>query len=276
MAVRVTTLIENGGGEHLALKSEHGLSFHVETDRGSFLFDSGQSGRFIDNAKQLNIDLAGLDYVVLSHGHYDHSGGIRALCEVTRDYELIMGKGFFDKKYGYNSLSYEYLGSNFDEKYLQDMGMRYRFVDRALTQLLPGVHVVTGFPRIHPDEVINSRFKLERDGAMIDDPFDDEVLIAIDTPEGLLVLLGCSHPGMKNMLEATTALTGRPLYAILGGTHLVEADQNCMSRSLTYLNDRDLKILGVSHCTGQSAMDHLAVSNRRYFHNRTGSSLIID
>jgi len=275
MSVKITTLIENSPGEHKALVTEHGISFFIEKDGCHVLFDTGQSGTFIDNAKQLKVDLTALDFVVISHGHYDHSGGIRSLTQLTTDFELVMGTGFFNEKYGYRNGSYEYLGNNFDELFLKDNRISYRFVDQPLTELVPGLFVVTGFPRVHQDEVVNPRFKILQDGKFQSDPFDDEVLVAIDTPEGLVVLLGCSHPGMKNMLDAVTRLIQRPIYAILGGTHLVEASESSLDISLDYLNDDNLKLIGVSHCTGQLAMDQLAASNKHYYHNRTGSSLIV-
>ncbi len=275
MAVKITTLIENSPGEHLALKSEHGISFFIEKDGHQLLFDTGQSGTFIENAEQLRVDLKGLEYVVLSHGHYDHSGGIRPLTEVTDNFELIMGRDFFTEKYGYKNGSYEYLGNNFDENYLQDRHIAYRFVDRPLTELLPGIYIVTDFPRKHADEVINPRFKIMRNGEMQADPFNDEVLVAIDTPKGLIVLLGCSHPGMKNMLDAATERLNRPVHAILGGTHLVEASDTSLVKSLDYLNNGGLEYIGVSHCTGKPAMEQLAGSNPHYYHNRTGSALIV-
>ncbi len=275
MPVKITTLIENSPGEHHALKTEHGISFFIEKDGHHILFDTGQSGSFIENAEQLRADLVSLEYVVLSHGHYDHSGGFRALTRVTTSFKLILGEGFFDEKYGYKNNSYEYLGNNFDEKFLNDQGISYQFAKQQLTELVPGIYIVTGFPRIHEDEVINQRFKVMKDGFFQPDPFDDEVLLAVDTPEGLVVLLGCSHPGMKNMIDAATTLIKRPAYAVLGGTHLVEANEYSLGLSMEYLQNDALKVIGVSHCTGQVAMDQLAVSNNHYYHNRTGSSLIV-
>lgn len=100
MSVNITTLIENSPGEHHALHAEHGLSFFIEKDDHKFLFDTGQSGRIIENAAQLRIDLTSIEYVVLSHGHYDHTGGLQALTTITKDFNLILGQGFFDQKYG--------------------------------------------------------------------------------------------------------------------------------------------------------------------------------
>ena len=275
MGLKITTLIENTKGEHLALKSEHGISFFIEKDGHQLLFDTGQSGTFLENAEQLQIDLSNLEYVIISHGHYDHSGGLRALTRIAKKFELIAGDGFFKEKYVYRNNSYEFLGNNFDEKFLLENGISYRFVNSDLTEILPGIYVITKFPRVHKDEVINPRFKLLKDGSYVDDPFNDEVLVAIDTPEGLVVLLGCSHPGMKNMLDAVRGLIGKPIYAVLGGTHLVEASDDSLDISMDYLNNSEMKVIGVSHCTGKKAMSNLSISNDRYFHNRTGSSLIV-
>ncbi|MBN2428207.1 MAG: MBL fold metallo-hydrolase [Deltaproteobacteria bacterium] len=275
MAVKITTLIENSPGEHHALKTEHGLSFCIEKDGHCILFDTGQSGAFIDNAEQLRIDLSALEHVILSHGHYDHSGGLRALTELTTSFQLSMGRGFFEEKYGFRNNAYEYLGNNFDEKYLKEKLIPYHFVHQPLSEIIPGVYVVTDFPRVHRDEVINQRFRVRRGNTFLPDPFDDEVLLAIDTSQGLVVLLGCSHPGMKNMLDAVVKLLKRPIYGVLGGTHLVEASEASLAESLDYLGDEKFKVVGVSHCTGQSAMERMATSNNNYFHNRTGSSLFI-
>ncbi len=275
MSVRITTLIENSPGEHHALHAEHGLSFFIEKDDHKFLFDTGQSGKIIENAAQLRVDLTSLDYVVLSHGHYDHSGGLQALTTITKDFKLILGQGFFDKKYGCKKNSSEYLGNNFDKQFLANQKITHQFVYKNITELIPNVYVITGFPRIHEDEVINQRFKILKNGSFEADPFNDEILLVIDTTEGLIVLLGCSHPGMKNMLDFTSKQINRPIYAVLGGTHLVEANENSLENSMNYLKKNSMKVIGVSHCTGKLAMDQLAVSDERYFHNHTGSSLFV-
>lgn len=275
MSVKVTTLIENTPGEHHGLKTEHGLSFFIEKDGHSILFDTGQSGAFIENAKQLRLDLSSLDTVVLSHGHYDHSGGLRSLAQITTEFKLFIGQGFFEDKYGYKNNFYEYLGNNFGENFLKEQGISYQFADQSLQEIVPGVYVVSQFPRKHQDEVINPRFRIMKNGSIQADTFNDEVLLAVDTADGLVVLLGCSHPGMKNMIDATVELIQRPVYAILGGTHLIEANEDSLGLSMDYFRNDALKIIGVSHCTGQVAMEQLASSNSYYYHNCTGSSLIV-
>lgn len=276
MTLKITTLIENNPGEHKALIHEHGLSFFIETDDASILFDTGQSGAFLANAGLLNIDLGRLDSVVISHGHYDHSGGFRALTQITTKFSLFLGQGFFHEKYGFRNNSCEFLGNSFDQAFVSNLGIHLRFVDEPVLEIAPGIFILSGFERIHEDETINPRFMILQDGKLCPDRFDDEIALAIDSPKGLIVLLGCSHPGMKNILDAAVRLTGRPVYAVLGGSHLVEASIAGLEVSLDYLQKETLGIVGLSHCTGQTAMERLAACNTNYFQNRTGSSLFIN
>lgn len=276
MHLKITTLVENNPGEHKALKSEHGLSFFVEKDDFRLVFDTGQSETFLSNAKQLNIDLGQIDAVALSHGHYDHSGGFRALTEKTTQFTLYTGNGFFDEKYGVSKRTSEFLGNNFDERFLAYRDIRHQVIREEVTEIAAGVYILTGFPRIHADEIINPRFMVLREGKLQKDLFEDEIALAIDTPRGLVVLLGCSHPGMKNMLDAAQAFLKRPIYAVLGGTHLVEAKGDSLDRSLEYLSNDSIKVIGVSHCTGKEVMERIATCNEQFTINRTGSSLFIN
>lgn len=273
--VRITTLIENSPGEHLGLRNEHGLSFFVESNGRTVIFDTGQSGAFLQNAEQLRKDVSAAEYVVLSHGHYDHSGGLRSLREKSDRFKLIAGKGFFEEKYAERNGGYEFLGNNFTEAYVAERGIPYEELSAPLRELVPDVYALGSFPRLHADEKINPRFKLLKDGRFVPDSFDDEIMLAVDTPKGIVALLGCSHPGMRNMLDAVRQRFGKPIFAVLGGTHLVEADHAAMKASLDYLSASELGAIGVSHCTGQGAMRVLGDSESRYFHNRCGTSLII-
>lgn len=276
MSLKITTLIENTQGEHLGLRTEHGISFFIEKDNTRILFDTGQSGSFIGNSRELNISLEKLDAVVLSHGHYDHSGGFMSLLEINSDFELILGEGFFNEKYGYRNNSYEYLGNNFTEDDLVRRKVDYRFTGGRKTDLGNGIYVITDFLRHHKDEKDNPRFKIRENGRFVTDSFTDEVLIAIDTPKGIVVVLGCSHPGVKNMIDTVGAVFDKPLYAVLGGTHLVEASGTRLEESIDYLCRDGIEILGVSHCTGAEGMCLLSERSSKFFHNSTGSMIYLD
>jgi 7,8-dihydropterin-6-yl-methyl-4-(beta-D-ribofuranosyl)aminobenzene 5'-phosphate synthase len=276
MSLKITTLIENSKGEHLALKHEHGLSFHIHKDGSRILFDTGQSGAFIENARRLGVDLSGVESVVVSHGHYDHSGGVRALAESFSGFGLLVGRGFFREKYASRGGACEYLGNDFDEVYLRERAVALEILDEPHREIAPGVHAVTDFAKIHADEKVNPRFVVLENGGFVPDAFEDEVLLAIESSRGLVVLLGCSHPGVKNMLDSVRDRLGKPIYAVLGGTHLVESTERGMERTMEYFRANDIRVIGVSHCTGQSAMDRLGVLGERFYHNRTGSCLVIE
>jgi len=137
MSLKITTLIENNPGEHKALLFEHGLSFFIEKDDCRILFDTGQSSAYLANASQLKIDLSHLDYVVLSHGHYDHSGGFRALTKLTTRFTLLTGQGFFDEKYGVNNGTAEFIGNNFDETFLSYKRIKHQFIQERREEIFP-------------------------------------------------------------------------------------------------------------------------------------------
>jgi 7,8-dihydropterin-6-yl-methyl-4-(beta-D-ribofuranosyl)aminobenzene 5'-phosphate synthase len=275
--LRITTLVENSPGEHKGLVHEHGLCFHIDTGHDRLLFDTGQSDALLRNAAKLRVDLAAVGRVVLSHGHYDHTGGLRPLAAQVSGFELVTGAGFFNEKYGARNGAYQFLGNDFDAQWLADNGITHVAIDQRARELVPGLHVVTDFPRLHADEVVNPRFQLKLDRAFVPDTFADEVMLVADTPRGLVVMLGCAHPGVKNMLDAATARLRKAVHAVIGGTHLVEAAPESLALTLQYFSQKNIALVGASHCTGGHAMGQIAAAfGDRYFHNSTGTTLLIE
>ena len=271
MSLKITTLIENTVSDSCRLESEHGLSFFIEKDDLKLLFDTGQSGAFLANAEALKINPADADYVLLSHSHYDHCGGFRALAESADDFQLITGCGFFEPKYSYQKRSYRYLGCGFDGSYLAERGIRHRECFAPLTKLSEGVFVLTDFPRRHEDETINPRFVFRTEDGNRPDSFYDEIMLALYTVQGWVLVLGCCHPGFRNMLDAAKDRLGGRIHAVLGGTHLVEASADTLEETLAYLRASGIAHLGLSHCTGPSAIRALSAAFPSYFHNNCGT-----
>ena len=276
MQVKITTLVENSLGEHLALRNEHGLSFliEIETARTQILFDTGQSGNFIYNADLLNVNLAQTDKVVLSHGHYDHSGGLKAFVQTFGSkIELLVGTGFFTPKYGNNNGAWEYLGNNFNRAYLEQNRIHTTLINEDIKEIGPGVYVLTNFSRTCDFEMPNKRFYTYNGQDYEIDYFTDEVVIVLEVKAGLVVLLGCSHPGLVNILEAVRTRFHKPIHSIIGGTHLVEADTVRLERTFQYLQGLNLSSLGISHCTGEKATEYLKQTEERFFVNSTGTTI---
>jgi 7,8-dihydropterin-6-yl-methyl-4-(beta-D-ribofuranosyl)aminobenzene 5'-phosphate synthase len=276
MAVTVTTLIENSLGEHKGLSIEHGLSFLVETDAGRLVFDTGQSANFIRNAETLNRSLKGIDTVVLSHGHYDHSGGLKDLLAYTgKKTDLWVGEGFFEPKYAKKGAGFVYIGNAFDRASIKSMGARVKTLSDPVKEIMPDVFLVTNFERTHQIETVNPRFILPDGNDWRVDTFDDEISVVVKTPKGLIFLVGCSHPGILNMISTVKSRFSEPLIAIMGGTHLVEADAPRLKVAVGDINQLPLEALGLSHCTGADAMAKFDGNHPGYFHNSTGTSLIV-
>ena len=276
MSVKITTLVENSLGEHLALRNEHGLSFLIENDtpHRQILFDTGQSGNFIHNAGLLNLDLALTDKIVLSHGHYDHSGGLQAYIETFgSNFELLVGTGFFTPKYGKNNGAWEYLGNNFDGEYLEKNRINITYVNEDIREIAPGVYVVSNFPRSCEFEKPNKRFYTYNGLDYEQDLFTDELVIVLEVKAGLVVLLGCSHPGLVNIMETVQTRFNKPIHCIIGGTHLVEADVTRMEHTIKYLQELNISLIGISHCTGEEATKRLKEAKNCFFVNSTGTSI---
>lgn len=146
MNLKITTLIEDTPGSS-KLYYEHGLSLYIEAGDIKILFDTGQSGNFIKNAVYLNKDLKNLNYVILSHGHYDHSGGFKKFADdVKTPYKLILGKGFFNKKYKLDiNGTYRYIGNSFDEEFINENNIEMKYVDDNIFYITENVMLISDF-----------------------------------------------------------------------------------------------------------------------------------
>lgn len=285
--MKITTLIENSQDENKLLKNEHGLSIFIESSYGNILFDTGKSGDFVENAKKLNVDLKTISTLVLSHSHYDHCGGVRRLLE-TYDIKpkIVVGDKFFKNsdRYHYSDgnlktdfskeAGYSYVGIDFNEAYLKEKNIDIKYVKENMYKINDEVFVFTNFKKLHDFEKENKNMQIKiGQDEYITDPFDDEVSIGLKTKEGLVILLGCAHPGFLNIIDTIKEYSGEKILGVIGGTHLVEGDDERINMSSDYLNKLGIKILGLSHCTGEKATSIFNEKCKETFTNRTGTTL---
>lgn len=250
--IEIITLMENIISGHRALVSQHGLSFFVRTPNINVLFDCGSEGTAVRNAKLMNVSIETADCVVLSHSHYDHSGGFPSFVENGVKCPLYTGQAFFEPKYAFDGVKYTYLGAGFDEKYLTKNNIVHK-VCSDFIKLAEGCYLFGDFPRIHEFEKIPKRFVRGDLSNIISDDFADEVCLVVESLKGLIVIVGCSHPGILNMLTRISKKLNQPIHAVLGGTHLVEADDERIKITINEMKNKGIKILGLSHCSGQFA-----------------------
>lgn len=274
MNVKITTLIENNADDNGILFNEHGLSFYIEIDEVKILFDTGKSGDFIKNASLLKIDLNKLDYIMISHGHYDHSGGfIKLVDNVENAFKIIIGEGFFNKKYKLlEENTYKYLGNSFDEQYINQKNIPIKYIKEHVFYINENIMIFSNFEKSNDFEMLNKKFYLKKDGNYILDHFSDEIVLGIKTKKGLVVILGCSHIGVVNILETIIKRTGMPIYGIIGGTHLIEADEQRLKNTIKFFKEKDIQVLGLSHCTGECAIEEIKQQfGERFLYNNTGN-----
>lgn len=250
------TLLENQLSQNRALTAEHGLSFLVETEGKKILFDCSAGKAARQNAKKMNVSLKDVDYVVLSHSHYDHAGGYPDMVEHGVRAPLITGPQFFEEKYACDGGKYVYLGCGFGQEFLKKNKIRHQVCEETIT-LFPGCHVVGGFERKYEFEKAPARFVRQTPAGMTADDFADEVCLVLESEKGLFVIVGCSHPGILNMLKTIKKRFDRPVYAVFGGSHLVEADEERLSMTMDILRNMGISIAGFNHCTGDAAQKRM-------------------
>lgn len=244
--------MDNMSSENLALCSEHGLSLWIEFDTARFLFDFGSSGHTLENAKKLNVDVLTSDFMICSHSHYDHSAGFAAVMRSGYVGKLITGPGFWNVKYAYDGEKYTYLGPGYDLDSLKASGTTYE-VCVGITELAKGCWAVGGFDRKYPFEKIPERFMVETKDGMVHDDFGDEICAVVETAQGLVVIVGCSHPGILNMLSSISARFQKRIYAVVGGTHLIEADDARINFTVDEMKKMGICMAAFSHCSGERA-----------------------
>lgn len=270
------TLLENNLSRNRALTAEHGLSFLVETGGKKILFDCGAGKAARKNAEKMHVSLKDVDYVVLSHSHYDHAAGYPDMVSHGVRAPLVTGPYFFEEKYAREGGKYAYLGCGFGPEFLDKKGIARQVCEGSLT-LFDGCHVVGGFERTYAFEKAPARFVRQTAAGMAEDDFPDEVCLAVETVKGLVVIAGCSHPGILNMLETVKKRLDMPVYAVFGGSHLVEADEERVNATVDRLRDMGISIVGFNHCTGDAAQERICGDGDQvaYFHPKTGDCIFL-
>lgn len=272
---KITTLVENTVAQSgKSLLGEHGLSFYIEAGERRILFDTGQNLAIANNARVLGVDLNRIDAVVLSHGHYDHSGGLQSMLACNPDFTLHAHPDAFSPKVKQENERHKYIGIPVEEEKIISGGVDLR-LDKSPVQIAPGLMTTGEIPRANEFEAVESGFFLKAGRGVIADTLADDQALILDTNKGVVVLLGCSHRGVVNTLNHVTHLTGKnSIHALMGGLHLGSASDAKLEMIIDHLRGFGLEKMIVGHCTGPRAF--LALSNEfkdRVFQNTVGHVL---
>jgi len=221
------------------LEHEHGLSLYIKNDDTKILFDVGQGSAFKNNAAKLNVDISKVKYLVLSHGHYDHTDGLkymeREISILCHPNCIIWRKSKRTNEYNGIPYSKEELNNKFNV-------------------------IMTKEPYTLDEEIIflgeivrNNDFECKKFPSVLENGDEDIAIddtgIAIDTPKGIVVVSGCGHSGICNTIEQAKRLLGKQhVYCVIGGFHLKECDEQTY-KTIEYMKKEKIEKLILGHCT---------------------------
>ena len=265
------TVLYDAFGKTSTMKKDWGFSAFVEYGGKRILFDTGNNAEiFAHNVKAKGIDLTKLDFVVISHRHGDHTSGLNYLMTVNPDVPIYAPKenfgvfgaalpGTFYKRDEFLPAEMRYFDGTPPEKMQFGSAWpegKFTWVTET-TEVAPGFHLI----------LLKGSWGVDLDVM--------EISLAIDTPDGIVLIVGCSHPTIEKVVETARTVTGKPIHLVVGGTHLLPAKPDEISRIATLLRD-EAKVAWIApaHCTGEPAFAILKESfGDRYLYAGLGSTL---
>lgn len=274
MKIKATIISDNCVFHLPGAVAEHGLSIFIETDRGNYLLDTGQGKSIINNALVLGIDLKTIKGIIVSHHHWDHTAGLGPVLDMKGPVDVYAHPDFFKESYSVSGKDVRYIGVPYPRPLLVAKGAKFKFskefreIEKELW-LTGEVPRRTAYELGDPKQVIRAG-----EGYTKDDLLDDQS-VCVETEKGLLVILGCCHSGIINTLSYIVEKMGsRHIHAVIGGTHLGPVSDEQREKSIEALDEFDIGLMGVSHCTGLKTASRLAVKfGDRFFYCNVGSSI---
>jgi len=273
--VRITILSENTSGRQ-DLSAEYGLSVWIEADGAGILFDTGSAGAFESNAARLGVDLSEAAHLVLSHGHFDHTGGIPLALKHSPRMLIHLHPDSIRPKYLSDGRGKTvYIGMAEQSRQVLEEKSSQCLFHTDVSRLSEHVFITGAVPRRTPFEKIVESFCLDAEGRVPDTMEDDQALW-VETSEGLVVVLGCAHAGAVNTVEYIREKSGRSdVRAVIGGMHLMNSDSRTIAKTADAVGSWNPNLISPNHCTGEAAC---AFFQERfpavYHHGRPGTAFV--
>ncbi len=251
--LRLTILCENVVANLRGI-GEHGFAVFVETETGTYLFDTGAGIGILRNSLTFSRDLRSVQKVLLSHGHYDHTGGMRDVLGMTGPVEVHGHPAIFDEKYAVErvgeDMTVRFIGMRERRESLEASGADFRLAS-SFRDIAKGVYLTGEIPRLSSFETGDKRLAVKKGETYDVDTVPDDGALVVSTEGGLVVLLGCAHAGTVNTLEHVRKhLPDLPIRAVIGGTHWGILPEEAVDLSIKALVDMEIDTVGVCHCTG--------------------------
>lgn len=253
----MTIVVDNKGDGELV--TEHGYCLHIRTPEGNVLLDTGQKDALLPNCEALGIDLANVSALVLSHGHYDHTGGVAEVIRRNREVEVYLHAAAFHPRYSLDGEKPNIVKMPLKamEAVMQHDDLRVHWLTRPLSPMT-GVGITGPVSRTCEFEDTGGQFFLDPAGREVDS-IKDDVSVWLHGSEGLVVCLGCCHAGLINTLDYITSRTGEKRIAtIIGGMHLLHAGTERLEKTVEGLKNFEIGRIVACHCSGDEAVKYLS------------------
>jgi len=262
--MRVTCVVDDAVCDHSTFWGEHGLAFLIETESGSVLFDTGQSGTvLLHNLELLGIEPKAISALAISHAHYDHAGGLPALLDRgsvgdlrPTGIPLHAHPDLFRERFSRREGSLESVGLPVEREALEQRLTLQ--LSAEPTEILPGLWTTGEMTDRTEPEGRSAHHLIRGMEGWEPDPYRDDMALVLETGSGLVLLCGCCHAGLLNTLAHVRRTFGTDITAVAGGTHLLHADEAHLRHVTEALRDLGVPRLYLNHCTGQRAYVTLA------------------
>jgi len=254
--MKITIVMDDYSGMIKDVVAHHGFSALVELENTKILVDTGANGEdLLKNFEVLGIDISEINTVFLTHRHYDHTGGLKKLLEernkigkktfVVAHPDLLVPL-FSSKPFLRES------GLPFTKEELESLGAVFLLVEEPF-EMTPGVFSTGFVEREKHYERIGDYFRIV-DGKLVKDNLPDDMSLVIKSEKGLVIVAGCSHAGIVNIVKHASRVFSESVFAIIGGFHLVGLEKDQIEDSVSTLKNLGVKRVFAGHCTGFDAL----------------------
>ncbi len=251
--LRITLLVDNESPPELI--TEHGFSVWIEAGDQRIIFDTGQGLALENNTSHLGVDVSEATALVLSHGHYDHTGGVPGFLASNSTAPVIFGQGMTVRRFSCHPDQPPRACGVGDTtlRALNDLPPHRRIELQSPHYLAQSIGISGPIPRLTPFEDTGGPFFLDEE-KLHPDTLADELAMWFETSAGLIILTGCCHAGLVNTINHIRKVSGiERVHGIIGGFHLLQASERRLEQTERFITDCAPNFMIPCHCTGQHA-----------------------